>query len=334
MSRYKLTLAGIPLHPLYKSIRPLLDDFILDHPFLKDCAPFVLARPHLITSSDYAMHPPPPALPLYVRSRLRGTPTPPQPATPDEHSPITTSTSKPGTEFFVNSVNATREAMEATGHAFVTIGASMDVRKWSWPGYLTFKGAPPKAASSSQGPPADVKNGEEGKPVDGTEGVADSDGVVGEDCVTPSLEEAGLPGDVDRESLHEAMSTDGREWRHEDDAPLGEENAPAVHSASQISEPTVAVDDATSQTESDTLQDAQASSPSSLASPSTPVIHPPDLTSSPSLSSSQSTLPVPVPAPSFRSFSLHFSPREDPLATARKRVLYMIVSVHLYDTSS
>jgi len=259
---------------------------------------------------------------------LRGTPSPLQPATPSELSLAITSASKPGTEFFANSMNATREAMEATGHAFVTIGASMDVRKWGWPGYLTFsKGALSKAASSSQGPPAaDVKNSEEEKPV---EGAADTDDVVGGDRVALSLEvEAGLRGDVDRESLHEAMSTDGREWRHEEeDAPLGEENTAAVHSTSQISE-TMAPDpdpdaDATPQAESDALQDAQASSPSSPASPSTPVIHPSDLTSSPSLSSSQSTLPAPVPAPSFRSFSLHFSPREDPLDTARKHVMYM-----------
>ncbi|KAH9967124.1 hypothetical protein BC827DRAFT_1171687 [Russula dissimulans] len=330
---------GVPLHPLYKSIRPLLDDFILDHLFLKNCAPFVVARSYLISSSGYATRPPPPALPLYVRSRLRGTPTPPQPATPSEPFSTTigatTLMSKPGTEFLASSMSATREAMEATGHAFVTIGASMDVRKWGWPGYLTFnKGAPSKAASSSQGgPPADVKNSEaEEEKSKSMEGAADSDGVVGvggdrvSPSPSPSLEAAGVRGDVDRESLHEAMSTDGREWRHEDASPLGEEDASAVHSTSQISETAAAAGvDATSQTESDTLQDAQAPSPPSPSppSPSTPVIHPPDLTSSPSLSSSQSTLPAPAPAPTFRSFSLHFSPHEEPLATARQRVLYM-----------
>jgi len=60
-------------------------------------------------------------------------------------------------------MNVTREAMEATGHAFVAIGASMDVRKWSWPGYLTFhKGVPPKIMPQEE--PVDGKENPEVKP--------------------------------------------------------------------------------------------------------------------------------------------------------------------------
>jgi hypothetical protein len=309
----------VPLHPLYKSIGSLLDDFILDHPFLKNCAPFVLALSHLIPSADYSTRPPSSALPLYIRSRLRVTPTPLS-STPSEASPAT---SKPGTDIFSSSMNVTREAMEATGHAFVAIGASMDVRKWSWPGYLTFKGNPPKSLSLSQDEPLDDKRSSEEKP-DGT--VADS--VGGEPVpLAPLNHETGLRGEVDRESLHEAISTDGRELFHEnapESDPPREEDAPAT-----VVDSTSQAEDATSlalQTESDRSQDEQ--DPSPPASPSTPVVHPPELTSPPSLSSSQSTLPVPVPVPSFRSFSLHFSPQEDPLSTAPRRVLFITVSEH------
>jgi hypothetical protein len=276
----------VPLHPLYKSIGPLLDDFILEHPFLKNRAPFVLALPH--------------------------------PSTPSEPS---SATSKPGADIFSSSMNVTREAMEATGHAFVAIGASMDVRKWSWPGYLTFhKGVPPKTVSQDE--PVDGKKSPEEKP-DG--GVA-ADSVAGES--DPPHPETGLRGEVDRESLHEAMSTGGRELFHEN-APLQEENAPATadDSTSQP-EAAIAVEEVTlpTTTTSDYSQDEQ--DPSPPVSPSTPIIHLPDLTSPPSPSSSQSTLPVPVPPPSFRSFSLHFSPQEDPLATVPSRVLYITVSEH------
>jgi len=206
--------------------------------------------------------------------------------------------------------------MEATGHAFVAIGASMDVRKWSWPGYLTFnKGIPPKTASQDE-PVDDKKSLEETQ--DGT--VADS--VTGEP-VSPS-HETGLRGEVDRESLHEAISTDGRESFHEI-APLREENAPAteVDSTSQAEEATALAGDEL-QTASDYSQDQQ--DPSPPASPSTPIIHPP---SPLSLSSSQSTLPVPPPpTPSLRSFSLHFCPHDDPLVTVPRRVLYIIVRRH------
>jgi hypothetical protein len=312
----------VPLHPLYKAIGPLLDDFILEQPFLKNCAPFVLALRYLIPSADYSTHPPPPALPLYIRSRLRVTPTPPQPSTPSEPSPAT---SKSGADIFSNSMNVTREAMEATGHAFVAIGASMNVRKWSWPGYLTFKGAPLKTVRQ------DEPDSSEEKP-DG-EMVADS---VPSELVSPHPE-AGLRGEVDRESLHEAMSTDGKE-SFQENAPLQEENAPAtetetetaVDSTSQPEEAT-AIEAVTLPTASGYAHDEH--DPSPPASPSTPIIHPPDLTSPPSLSSSQSTLPVSVPPPSFRSFSLHFSPSEDPLATVPRRVLYIIVSEY-FDAKS
>ncbi|KAF8498519.1 hypothetical protein F5888DRAFT_1794065 [Russula emetica] len=301
---------GVPLHPLYKSIGPLLDDFILEHPFLKNRAPFVLALRHLIPSADYTTHPPPPALPLYIRSRLRVTTTP-QPSTPSEPS---SATSKPGADIFSSSMNVTREAMEATGHAFVAIGASMDVRKWSWPGYLTFhKGVPPKTVPQDE--PVDEKKSPEKKP----DGEVAADSVAGGSV--PPHPETGLRGEVDRESLHEAMSTGGRELFHEN-APLQEENAPAtVDDLTSEPEAAIAVEDVTLPTTSDYSQDEE--DPSPPASPSTPIIHLPDLTSPPSPSSSQGTLPVPVPPPSFRSFSLHFSPNEDPLATVPSRVLYI-----------
>jgi hypothetical protein len=300
--------AGVPLHPLYKSIGSLVDDFVSEHPFLKGCAPFVLAHPHLrlIPSAEYSKNPPPPSLPLYVRSRLRISPSPLLPATPSEPSPMTP---KPagGTELFASSMNATREAMEATGHAFVTIGASMDVRKWNWPGYLTFsKGAGAVAQKTALPPdrhqPADAvtqQNTSEEVPAEAT-----TDGVAGE-SVSPGPE-AGLRGEVDTESLHEAMSTDGRELLQVDST---EERRDVA--------------DVTPQAESDSVQDEQDPPP---PSPSTPTVHPPDLTSPPSLSSSQSTIPVPVPALSFRSFSLHFSSHDHHLATAQRRVLYVTVS--------
>jgi hypothetical protein len=282
---------------------------------LKNRAPFVLALRHLIPSADYSTHSPSPALPLYIRSRLRVTPTPPQPSTPSEPS---SAISKPGADIFSSSMNVTREAMEATGHAFVAIGASMDVRKWSWPGYLTFhKGVPPKTVPQNE--PVDGKKSPEEKPVG--EVAADS---VASESVPPHLE-TGLRGEVDRESLHEAMSTGGGELFHEN-APLQEENAPAIaDDLTPQPESAIAVEDVTLPTTSDYSQDEQ--DPSPPASPSTPIIHPPDLTSPPSPSSSQSTLPMPVPPPSFRSFSLHFS-HEDPLATVPSRVLYITVSEH------
>ncbi|KAI9440683.1 hypothetical protein H4582DRAFT_1938731 [Lactarius indigo] len=300
---------GVPLHPLHKSIGPALDDFVLDNPLLKGCAPFVLSHPHMIPSTSYATNPPSPVLPFYIRSRLRIIP-PPAPVSSSEPSPTSP---KQGTDIFVSSMNATRGAMGATGQAFVAIGASMDVRKWTWPGYLTFsKGTLQKTGPRDQ--PADAENGSEKQQVEPVE-----DEAAGEPL--PPNTEARIQVEVDRESLHEAMSSDGISEPHEEET-VGEESASVVEPTPQATEATTAGADATMQGASQPLQDEDEQVSSPPTSPSTPVVHPPDFVSPPSPSSSQGTLPVPLPAPSFRSFALHFA-HEDPLATVQRRVLYV-----------
>jgi len=150
---------------------------------------------------------------------------------------------------------------------------------------------------------------------------AATDGIADEPV--PSTPEAGLRGEVDRESLHEAMATDGREFFHEE-GPRGEENTAAEGSTSQTGDMTAVEDDKLQMADGpsiDEQQDEQDLPPP--ASPSTPIVHLPDLTSSPSLSSSQSTLPAPIPPPSFRSFYLHLSPNDAPLNTVPRRVLFL-----------
>lgn len=306
-SEFGNCLGGVPLHPLHKSIGLALDDFVLDNPSLKGCAPFILSHPHMIPSAGYATNPPSPVLPFYVRSRLRIIPPPPL-ASPGESSPTSP---KQGTDIFASSMNATRGAMGATGQAFVAIGASMDVRKWSWPGYLTFnKGTLQK--TGPRGQPAGDENGSEEQQVEPAEDKATGEPV-------PPDTEARIQVEVDRESLHEAMSSDGISEPHEEES-VGGENASVMELAPQATEATTAAADATLQSTSQPLQDERESSPP--ASPSTPVVHPPDFASSPSPSSSQGTLPVPPPPPSFRSFTLYFA-HEDPLATVQRRVLHI-----------
>ena len=174
-----------------------------------------------------------------------------------------------------------------------------------------------------QDEPVDEKKSPEERP----DGEVAADNVAGEPVPRHPEPETGLRGEVDRESLHEAMSTCGGELFHEN-APLQEENPPATaDDLTSQREAAFADGDVTLPTTNDYSQDEQ--DPSPPASPSTPIIHPPNLTSPPSPSSSQGTLPVPVPPPSFRSFSLHISPHEQPLATVPSRVLYITVSEHL-----
>ena len=300
----------MPLHPLHEPIRLALDDFVLDNPSLKGCAPFILAPPHMVPSTSYVKNPPSPVLPFYIRSRLRII-LPPAPASSGEPSPTLP---KQGTDIFANSMNATRGAMGATGQAFVAIGASMDVRKWNWPGYLTFN----KGTLQKTGPQdhqlAGSENGSEKQQVEPAE-----DNAAGESV--PLNNETRIEVDVDRESLHEAMS-DGISEPHGEETE--DEATPVIELASEAIEATTPEADATLRSTCQPLEDGQESSP--LTSPSTPVVHPPDFVSPPSPSSSQGTLPVPPPTPSFRSFALHIA-HDDPLATVQRRVLYITVSI-------
>lgn len=302
----------MPLHPLHKSIGPALDDFVLDNNSLKGCAPFILAHPHMIPSTSYATNPPSSVLPFYVRSRLRIISLPP-PSSSGEPSPTLP---KQGTDIFASSMNATRGAMGATGQAFVAIGASMDVRKWSWPGYLTFSKGTMHKTGPQDHQPEGAEHGSEKQ-----EAEPEDDKAAGEPV--PPITEARIEVEVDRESLHEAMS-DGISEPHGEET-AGEETAPVTELASETedTDATTPVADDILQNASQLLQDERECSPP--ASPSTPVVRPPDFVSPPSPSSSQTTLPVPPPAPSFRSFALHFS-HDDPLVTARRRVLYITVS--------
>jgi hypothetical protein len=213
-------------------------------------------------------------------------------------------------------MNATRGAMGATGQAFVAIGASMDVRKWNWPGYLTFNKGTMQKTGLQDYQPEDAENDLEKQQAELEDKAADEP--------VPPNTEARIEVEVDRESLHEAMS-DGMSEPHGEET-VGEETAPITELAPEATDATTATTPAAEdilQSASQPLLDEQECSPP--ASPSTPVVRPPDFVSPSSPSSSQSTLPIPPPAPSFRSFTLHFS-HDDPLVTVQRRVLYITVS--------
>ncbi len=188
----------------------------------------------------------------------------------------------------------------------------MDVRKWSWPGYLTFSKGTLQKTGPRDHQPTGAENGSEEQHEEPAE-----DKATGEPA--PPNTEARVQVEVDRESLHEAMS-DGISEPHGEET-VEEENASVAELASQVTEATTAGADATLQSASQPLQDEDERE----SSPDTPVVRPPDFALPPSPSSSQGTLPVPPPAPSFRSFTLHFA-HDDPLATVQRRVLYITVS--------
>ncbi|KAF8887294.1 hypothetical protein BD779DRAFT_512587 [Infundibulicybe gibba] len=166
---------GVPLHPLFHSIRPELDAFNaeLGHP---NSAAIILAQPYAAPSSQYINRKYPAALTQHLLSQL-ARPVPP-PSIVD------------GTVKGRTASPPVAETQDAGGTFFgvPTGGVNMDVRKWGWTGYLTFgktAGRKPSAA------PPEVK------------GLASySEG--------PSIPAAvGVDVEVDKHALDDAIASDG-----------------------------------------------------------------------------------------------------------------------------
>ncbi|KAI0311747.1 hypothetical protein OF83DRAFT_1087486 [Amylostereum chailletii] len=183
---------GISLHPQHKSLSKHLDG--LSQETLQNLtAPFILTPSHIIPSSSYTSTHISWAIPQYLRSRVP----PPRPPSitinppPEVLSSASAETLKAGTDGIAEGA---KDALNATGNAFLAIGASMDVRKWSWPGYLTFgKNAGRQFGSHN----AEEPNGDDSEPASKHE--------VASDGTPDQLSEI----KVDAESLHEAMSSFG-----------------------------------------------------------------------------------------------------------------------------
>ncbi|EIM86915.1 uncharacterized protein STEHIDRAFT_168790 [Stereum hirsutum FP-91666 SS1] len=347
---------GIPLHPLYPSILPVLDEFTMnlqtedaesDSP-----TPFLLIPPHVIPSSTYSSSHPSHALPLYLRSRF------PPPRPPSLNDP---SSSSKGGDSRVNSPGDKDEGVGGAGtaavaNAFVAIGQSMDVRRWNW-GALTFgKGGTSSGSgwnirgmTGASGSEPGVTGKEESKEAEGQDTAEDGDG-KSKDVERPSIgqNEEGIK--VDTESLHDAISSYSVP---PPDPPLQSQFAPPpppdIVNEDQPLERSIAP---SSSPKSRDFAIASFPEPSSFSPPaptatnissSSPV---PLVNSLPSASSSPSSSPVPSsqslpdehststhssppsipppPLPIFLPLSVHLSPRDDPNATSRRRVLYTI----------
>ncbi|KAI0032318.1 hypothetical protein K488DRAFT_70742 [Vararia minispora EC-137] len=103
-------------------------------------------------------------------------------------------------------VSGTRGAFDATSSAFVAVGSAMNVRKWSWPGYLSFGKSSSRQTSAE--PPQDAKG--EGVKAKGDVSAAKDESEGGNasprgSSPTPTMPEVKF----DKESLFDAMSSLG-----------------------------------------------------------------------------------------------------------------------------
>ena len=217
-------LAGVPLHPSYRTLMTAVDSFA-SHA-LGEFVAFVLAPPYVIPSSRFMASSLPSSLVTHVLSRLP----PPPYHTFNREDKLTSSTSpliypqQSEKDLLKQSstVEDSRAALVTTsGSPFIgmtipSVNFHMDVRnfKWHWPGYLGLGKAlslpspsSPKA-SPIPGPPPTIS-----QPEHEASQTQEQEETTGKDPPTTAPDEwkHRHPDDVevDSESLLEAMTTEG-----------------------------------------------------------------------------------------------------------------------------
>ncbi|KAI0077703.1 hypothetical protein K474DRAFT_1661283 [Panus rudis PR-1116 ss-1] len=188
---------GPPLHPKNKTLTPILNEF--NTTLTPDTTAFALIPPYVIPSTKLIESNYPVELALYIVTRI------PPPPPPSSIPPA--STDEPAGEDKEPQSMPNKDTKPPDKpkqpNAFVNMTNAMDVRKWSWPGYLTFgknssgRSSVTQTPSSTSPPLPESTQPGEGKhePVDGVDS-GNNSGLV---ATTLKL---------DTESLMEAMETD------------------------------------------------------------------------------------------------------------------------------
>ncbi|KAK0189008.1 hypothetical protein F5146DRAFT_1057555 [Armillaria mellea] len=118
---------GIPLHPQYRTLVPLLDEFASQIPIT--ASSIIVTPSHVIPSASFVKAHYPSSFPARLMC-LVPPPPPPSPQLPPG-SPVKKRPPDP---------DAGTQPSSFLGMP-MNMNMNMDVRKWGWPGYLTFKGS-------------------------------------------------------------------------------------------------------------------------------------------------------------------------------------------------
>lgn len=290
------------MHPLHKSIRTILDQFDEEtNPYSSPVSSVIITPSHIIPSTRFREQCPPSLTQLLVPlSAPAPIQAPPQPSASSSADSQT-----------VKAPSSSKEASSAgtfLGMPAVNLNSTMDVRKWNWPGYLTFGKSPkkpkavlvPKRPTPSSESTASATSSHEGA----TEG------------------ESQNHLDFDRSALEDAMVADDR-LSHRD----------ASSSSSSLSTPppltssALTVKRAGTPPPSDVLFGAHSDASDTVAAEiGLSYLEPPvdsDSSSQTSLSTSEEGRDETSFNLDLHNLNVHLSAHSDPLDTRRQRVLYM-----------
>lgn len=293
---------GPLLHPHYSSLISIIDDFSMNVP--REITPMVLTRHYIIPSERYIEGRYSQALAAHLSAII--------PLLPDlSRSSDTLNTLASSVDTIKGrhapNSNSRGQSNQDGGVNFLpgmpTINMNMDMRKWNWPGYLTFG----KGGSSKNASEKDLKDKMEQPPAEAS-------------TSAPRIELRQVEVDFNAEALEDAISSDSMSMLSKDryDQTNTVED-PRVEPSSPNSEHESTSDDGDSVTGELSLDSSSPVSPllfSELAEETPP----------PS--------PSPPPLPEFSTIQLYAAPPDDPTATKRVIINYLIVGRHFCQYAS
>ncbi|EPQ56355.1 hypothetical protein GLOTRDRAFT_138110 [Gloeophyllum trabeum ATCC 11539] len=346
---------GVPLHPLFKSLTPILDTFSSDIP--SSVAALLLVPPHVVPSTRFTSFALPSSLARHLLSIVSHPHRPPTSrksskqalqalstvASSSKPSPAPRSTLTPLQDDPILTKNGTIKASaghQRSGSLFTMSNmnmsvnmdlSSMDVRKWSWPGYLSFgKGSGSKPVANGE---ASSKVGDNDVAQEKVDTVGKTESSKGENGPATAKDSAGVVDGassedsppVGRPTIEVTEPQPSQEDRPTTapvtmDSPVGDPPSapPILPSTEETSAPSVEMDPTTVVVQSlglaPSISTSTAASETSSLAPST-------VSAIPTPASSQ--LDLSEPPPEFSVTTVHVAIGDDRLQTKRRRVLYL-----------
>ncbi|TFK39855.1 hypothetical protein BDQ12DRAFT_681350 [Crucibulum laeve] len=276
---------GVPVHPFFSSVLPTIDHFACHLP--EEIHPVVLCSTTAIPSTTYLNARYPSSLIRHLLSMI-----PPAPESFSTNDPLASSVDtikgkQPQDLSRQNTMKAATSNDTSQNHfmGIPNMNVNMDMRKWNWPGYLTF------GRASGKNPP-NLLAPESEKKASPTEEA------------TP--QQSAIEVQVDRSALEEAMSSDSISVTSSKALTEAEDQSEDVAKADSPSMNSITNSPTTDRHPSVEEYEQSPSEPSETPSPPEDV----GLIDAP-------------PLPSFLSMNVHLS-RDDPLVTRRTKIYFLI----------
>ncbi|GJE91164.1 hypothetical protein PsYK624_073130 [Phanerochaete sordida] len=298
---------GVPLHPLHRTLAPVLDAFSAEH--LESFITFLLVPPYVVPSTKLIESGYPSVLISHILSRIPPPPASPSPAA-DSKSPSAVEKPLPdltvSRAFNAKNLNDTIRATNPFGNM------SMDVRslKWMWNGLTFSKPSSTKPTAPPSPSLAATEQHTQDPPLPQETKAQDT-------LAIPSRPEV----EVDAESLREAMSSEFAGSTSRVPSPIKPEMIPLPASPISMS-PSIESADEVRESEGDdhtqekTPRIAHSFQPDGLAA----LREASDSTVLPEPDSEEPRPPPAPPPPDFLSTTVHLGAEDEPHRTTRCRV--------------